>query len=519
MSSIHKTLAALSFVTLTASGALGQSAAGMFTEGLIVGDERDRWEELVDLNSDGVLDVLGWYWEDSNFSSIRANATLLDGEGRIVSMSTVTSPTLGSAPDDYATGVGDFEDTGRIQMVVLFGSSVARFEADELGQLSYVDAFSPIYHPNATYPYRAVAVADFTGDGVDDFVLCTDYRMELWTAASGTPQYLGMRTWTSGWKSRISIEVAEMTGDGKPDIVAVQHHYTLTDAAELAVYPIANGSFGTPSVFPFSVNGIKHLAAGDVDGDLDDDAVVFVDGPSNSCALLRQEEAGVFTFEPFGPGGPATDLADVDGDGYLDGVCCSGGGGGPSIVKNTTPSTFMVCLNDGTGGFDNAQAFGGLGADHIAGVMDFDGDGDMDLLAGRAVLVNTSDTGQAYCVANPNSTGVPAVLSASGSASLARNDLTLNASSLPPNKFAIAFYGYQRGYTPFHNGMRCVSGNVYRLKQAGTSNASGALSIPVDLTKHPGSQILLGDVLPFQVWYRDAASSNLTQGLQILFHP
>ena len=256
-----------------------------------------------------------------------------------------------------------------------------------------------------------------------------------------------------------------------------------------------------------------------MDGDLDDDAVVFVDGTSDSCALLRQTAPGALTLESFSPGGPATDLADVDGDGYLDGVCCSGGGGGPTLVKNTSPATFMVCLNDGTGSFDMALPFPGLGADHIAGVADFDGDGDTDLLAGRAVLVNTSGTGLAYCDANANSTGVPATLSATGSASLARNDLALVAADLPPNKFAVAFFGYQQGYTPFFNGMRCVTGTVYRLKQASTSNASGVLTIPVDLTEKPGKRIVAGDVLPFQVWYRDAGSSNLTQGLQILFHP
>jgi hypothetical protein len=184
----------------------------------------------------------------------------------------------------------------------------------------------------------------------------------------------------------------------------------------------------------------------------------------------------------------------------------------------------MVCLNDGQGGFDLSTPFGGLGAEHLAGAMDFDGDGDTDLLAGRAVLLNMQEVGMSYCSATPNSTGAPAELAAGGSASFAKNDLTLVASQLPPGKLGIGFFAFQQSQVPFYyNGFQCLGGPIQRMPGAGKSSAAGELVIPLDLTQGSGTAIALGDLVTFQVWFRDlpggGAFANLTPGLQVLFHP
>jgi hypothetical protein len=122
-------------------------------------------------------------------------------------------------------------------------------------------------------------------------------------------------------------------------------------------------------------------AVGDVDGDGDADLVIW---DMTRFVVGRRTGPAAWSFEPPVSGGPAEHLVDVDADGDLDGVCC--GGGLPDSTINTRPSTFRIALNDGTGRFAPALERSWLGSDHLAGILDIDRDGDLDVLAGRCIL-------------------------------------------------------------------------------------------------------------------------------------
>ena len=130
--------------------------------------------------------------------------------------------------------------------------------------------------------------------------------------------------------------------------------------------------------------------SGDVDGDGDEDVIVF-ELPSGSKStkvhVFRRTGATSFRLEAPYVGGPAASLADVDGDGDLDGVCCGGGGGSsnPAWPKLDFGSQFQIAINDGKGGFATAFGIPSKGARRLAGVADVDGDGDADLVAGACV--------------------------------------------------------------------------------------------------------------------------------------
>jgi hypothetical protein len=152
----------------------------------------------------------------------------------------------------------------------------------------------------------------------------------------------------------------------------------------------------------------------------------------------------------------------------------------------------------------------------------------------------TTEIGSAYCFGDgvhvpcpcgntsaaprgcANSTGVGAVLTASGSASLAANDLVLTASSLPTSAPALLFRGVAQvnggNGSVFGDGLLCVNTNVVRLgtRQAQNGTASWGPGLP-NGTFVPTS-------LHFQVWYRNVVGPcgsgwNLSSARTIAFTP
>ena len=139
--------------------------------------------------------------------------------------------------------------------------------------------------------------------------------------------------------------------------------------------------------------------------------------------------------------------------------------------------------------------------------------------------------GTAYCQANVNSTGVTGVLSASGSAVVSANDLTLEASSLPNNSFGFFLVGRDGGFIANPGGSAgnlCLGGSIGRYVGPGqikNAGASGTFSLLIDLTQVPQptgfAAIAGGQTWRFQTWHRDAVggtvTSNFTHGLEVSF--
>jgi hypothetical protein len=131
----------------------------------------------------------------------------------------------------------------------------------------------------------------------------------------------------------------------------------------------------------------------------------------------------------------------------------------------------------------------------------------------------TSGVGTNYCQTGPNG----AVISASGSASVSANDLTLYGDNIPNNTFGLFYFGNGTANAPLGNGFRCVTVNAAttRLGPPLNSGSSGTFTRVVDLPAPmpDGSVITPGSTWYFQAWFRDGSSSDLTDGLQIDFTP
>jgi len=138
-------------------------------------------------------------------------------------------------------------------------------------------------------------------------------------------------------------------------------------------------------------------------------------------------------------------------------------------------------------------------------------------------LGNTSPAGWTnYCVGAPNTVGPGAVMSASGSASLALDNFVLGCSGLPPSTNGIFFFGAMQIQVPFGNGFRCVGGTIVRFGVQ-TTTPAGTVQRAIQQMQLPGGPIPAGATRDFQFWYRNplagGAGFNLSDGLTATFCP
>lgn len=129
-----------------------------------------------------------------------------------------------------------------------------------------------------------------------------------------------------------------------------------------------------------------------------------------------------------------------------------------------------------------------------------------------------------YCVAEPNSTGAGALIAQTGTTSIAANDFTLTASSLPAGNPCLFIMGADPRQLPFGNGYLCLGPTVTRLAPSDVSTPGGTATHALDFTAAPFvGAIAPGDVRHFQCWYRDPAAGGagfaLSDGLSASFCP
>jgi len=109
----------------------------------------------------------------------------------------------------------------------------------------------------------------------------------------------------------------------------------------------------------------------------------------------------------------------------------------------------------------------------------------------------STEPGANYCTSNPSSTGAPARMSATGSHSIAADDLVLAAEPVPDAVFLFV-YGPFPTEVPFGNGLRCVAGGLTRTLPPGRARGNRA-----EATILPGLDIAPVTLGYFQCWFRD----------------
>src|SRR5208337_3451295 len=259
-----------------------------------------------------------------------------------------------------------------------------------------------------SYP-ASVTVADVNGDGKPDLIVANDgsgtVSVLLNTTAPGatTPSFATQQTFAVGIGPS-SVTVADVNGDGKPDLIVANGGSGTVSVLRNAAAPGATTpSFATQQTFAVG-SYPSSVTAADVNGDGKPDLIVANEVGTVSV-LLNTTAPGATTpsFAPeqtfaVGSGAFSVTAADVNGDGKPDLIVANPNSGTVSVLLNTTPAPATTF---DANSFPTPPIFFTGIAPFSVTAADVNGDGEPDLIVANygsntvSVLLNTTARGAA----------------------------------------------------------------------------------------------------------------------------
>jgi len=241
-----------------------------------------------------------------------------------------------------------------------------------------------------------VDYADIDGDGKRDIVFPDYDDRSIWvlrnTSTPGNVTFDKLVLTNINYGSLSQLKIADMDGDGKPDLVTAWD--CCTKILRNTSTP-GNISFVTPYSLSQSVLATTILIR-DFDGDGKSDIAVARDaGPPGSFRILRNTSIpGTFSFDapvsyPVGISIGELEAGDLDGDGKPD-----------IVALDYTDNKFLLFRNTGTPGtlsFDAPQVQSTTGElPNNSTIGDLDGDGKPELVIGCFDFPNTEPVVAVY---------------------------------------------------------------------------------------------------------------------------
>jgi hypothetical protein len=262
---------------------------------------------------------------------------------------------------------------------------------------------APLFVPAVTYDSGGIsalslAVSDVNGDGFPDIVVANNCADDTCSEGSvgvllgnGDGTFRPVVTYGSGGQSAEAVAIADLNGDGKPDLVVTNCGLPQRCPPDGGVGSIGvllgngDGTFRTAVTYLSGGTDAMSIAIADVNKDGKPDLLV-TNFESATVGELLGNGDGTFQAVVLYPAGGVDPfsiaVSDVNGDGKLDLVVAEVG-----VINGLSGYVAAVLLGNGDGTFQPAVLYfsGGCGALAVA-VADVSGDGKPDIMIGNASL-------------------------------------------------------------------------------------------------------------------------------------
>ncbi|HWB84036.1 MAG TPA: FG-GAP-like repeat-containing protein [Bryobacteraceae bacterium] len=354
-----------------------------------------------DFNGDGKLDALV---NDEYLGGLYLFNGAGNGAFQPSTLITTLTAANGNQAGIYAAAVGDFNGDGKPDVAVSenFAGGVAIL-------LDSASGLQPSFNfPSGGAAAAGIATADFNGDGKLDLAVANPPNSTIGAGSANVAVFFGggngsfqmNKTYPAGGQPG-SVAVADLNGDGKPDLVVADQGIRAATNTPGGLYVYLNngsGGFQTASQYPVS-NLPIFVTVGDVNGDGKPDLVAASDDGNFNYYVGVLLNNGNGTFQAaklmktdFGPASIA--VSDFNGDGKVDLVvahCCG-----------DTDMTYLQGNGDGT--FQPEVHFNAGASPNNITVADLNGDSKPDLLVGQtsglSALLNNAQAGTSATTAN-----------------------------------------------------------------------------------------------------------------------
>ena len=316
-----------------------------------------------DFNNDGKTDI-------AVASSSTNEIVVFPGNGTInFSTATRKNYLVGTAPQSLI--VGDFDGDNTLDIACANQSSGNATVLLNKGDGTFPSGFNVA--GTASSKPNSVATGDLNGDGKDDVVTANDNGSFSVYLANGTG--LGTVATTSTPANTLAkvVQLADLNHDGNLDLlVAVANSGNSPAPTSLLVYfGNGDGTFGTPTLYNTGGYSPQTISVADLNGDGYPDVIVAHNSETFASVFLNSATGilGTPTHATVGTFQNAVAIGDVTGDGK------------PDLVASlyTSTGSIVVLPGNGDGTFGAAILSDGGSAPSGLQLADFDNDGKLDL--------------------------------------------------------------------------------------------------------------------------------------------